>query len=52
MVTHKKLSKERVGIATGWPLSNKIVNEYCVNVIFERRTVYNNAIMDESNKND
>ena len=25
MVTQKKLSKERAGIATGWPLLNKIV---------------------------
>ena len=25
VVTQKKLSKERTGIATGWPLLNKIV---------------------------
>ena len=29
MVTQKKLSKEFAGIATGWPLLNKIVNVTC-----------------------
>ena len=53
MVTQKKLSKERVGIATGWPLLNKIVIlmlRVCVSIAWMLYLNEEACTMDESNK--